>query len=352
MKLHIQTRTSHSKMNLERLIDSKLLSLSSDSPIRQKQQLHHLQQQQQRYKRQHSRTSSLGRNIIDNYNYVSDIISNKYINYANDTGYYSKGGSLKVPSQAPSSSMHKSVSANSNIHKSVATNYSSSQMFPSKSSSTSSSRNCISSSVASSVDSIYHDASNILHEVNDETASDNIELKDSGVVVGGSSSCSSSGPQQAIQICDSVPIATKFIDIVHYSISKDSQCSNSTINFIAKFLLGKRIERQAIRLLEAAFTLKVATFCINSITSSIWDESDDDPPLDLENASLDEAVLNLTKLLESNYANYTFIPKQFLSALISKQVRFYLSQLSSQKRNKFVIYSFFVHLLDELEAVD
>lgn len=95
--------------------------------------------------------------------------------------------------------------------------------------------------------------------------------------------------------------------------------------------------------------MNTATFCINGITSSIWDESDD-PPLDLENASLDEAVSHLTKLLEQNYAKYTFIPRQFLNSMVSKQIRFYLSQLSSQKRNKFAIYSFFVHLLDELEV--
>lgn len=109
--------------------------------------------------------------------------------------------------------------------------------------------------------------------------------------------------------------------------------------------------RYAARLLEAAFTLNNATFCINGITSSIWDKSDD-PPLDVEHASLEEAVLELTKLIERNYANYTFIPKQLLNSLLSKQLRFYLSQLQSQKRNKFVIYSFFVHLLDELENVE
>ena len=117
-------------------------------------------------------------------------------------------------------------------------------------------------------------------------------------------------------------------------------------------LLNLVHDRYAIQLLEAAFNLRNAAFCINGITSSIWDESDDDPPLDVEHANLDEAVLHLTKLVEQNYASHTFVPKQLLNTLISKQLRFYLSQLASQKRNKFVIYSFFVHLLDELEAVE
>lgn len=98
-------------------------------------------------------------------------------------------------------------------------------------------------------------------------------------------------------------------------------------------------------------TLENAAFSINGITSSIWDESDD-PPLDMENASLDEAVEHLTKLIGRNYASHTLVPKQLLTTLIKSQLSFYLEQLSSQKRNKFVIYSFFVHLLDELEIVD
>lgn len=106
-----------------------------------------------------------------------------------------------------------------------------------------------------------------------------------------------------------------------------------------------------MNILNSRLTLKNATFCLNSITSSIWDESDD-PPLDIENASLDEAVLHLSRLLEHSYFENTFLPKRLLNLLISKQIRFYLSQLTSQKRNKFVIYSFFVHLLDELEAGD
>lgn len=72
----------------------------------------------------------------------------------------------------------------------------------------------------------------------------------------------------------------------------------------------------------------------------------------MEHATLDEAVIELTKLLERNFATSTFIPKQLLTSILSKQVRFYLSQLSSQRRNKYVVYAFFVHLLDELEVVD
>lgn len=110
-----------------------------------------------------------------------------------------------------------------------------------------------------------------------------------------------------------------------------------------------RFARYAIRLLEAAFTLETAAFSINGITSSIWDESDD-PPLDMEHATLDEASIQLTRLLERHFAASTFIPKQLLTSILSKQVRFYLSQLSSQLRNKYVVYAFFVHLLDELEV--
>lgn len=98
-------------------------------------------------------------------------------------------------------------------------------------------------------------------------------------------------------------------------------------------------------------TLENATFCINGIISSIWDETDESS-LDLENSSLDLAVVHLTRLLEQNYANYSFVPKQLVHLLINNQIRFYLSQLCSQKRNKFVIYSFFVHLLDQMELVD
>lgn len=109
------------------------------------------------------------------------------------------------------------------------------------------------------------------------------------------------------------------------------------------------MSRYAVKLLEAVFTLRVAAFCINGITSSIWDESDN-PPLDLENSSLDEAVAHLSRFLEKSYANHPFIPKNLMHSMIRKQIEFYLSQLGSQKRNKFVVYSFLVQLLDELES--
>lgn len=106
-----------------------------------------------------------------------------------------------------------------------------------------------------------------------------------------------------------------------------------------------------LQLLETAFTIKNAAFCIDSITSSIWDESDD-PPLDIENANLDNAVTHLVRLIDLNFDCPRLIPKQLLMTLVNKQLKFYLSQIASQKRNKFVIYSFFVHLLDELEISD
>ena len=267
MKLHVQSRTSHSKMNLERYIDTKLLSMNT-SP---------------------SRFSNNGHRTVATHmdEYRATLRANL-------------------------------VKSNSN-----SSHTSSSPPMLSRSSS-SNSRIVDSSSRTSSTETVYYDASNVL--INEQKKCDSID------------------------ICDSVPIASRLIDIMHYSISRDSSCSNSSINFIARILLGKTIEKCAYRLLEAAFTLKTATFCINGITSSIWDESDD-PPLDLESASLDEAVLHLTNLVMQNYANHYLIPKQPLRTLISKQIGFYLSQLSSKERNKFVIYSFFVHLLDELEAV-
>lgn len=123
------------------------------------------------------------------------------------------------------------------------------------------------------------------------------------------------------------------------------------INILKLSSQTQRSFRYAIQMLEVLVTMKSAAFSINCITSSIWDESDD-PPLDLDNANLDEAVIHLTKLIERNYASHTFVPKKILSKLISNQMHFYLSQLESQKRNKFVIYSFLVHLLDELEIID
>lgn len=103
-----------------------------------------------------------------------------------------------------------------------------------------------------------------------------------------------------------------------------------------------------VQILVAALNKPNATFCINGITSSVWDESDE-PALDLDNASLDEAVTYLTKLMEASYANRTYIPVGLLRNILSSQARFYLSQLENHNRNKFVIYSFFAHLLDELE---
>jgi hypothetical protein len=123
----------------------------------------------------------------------------------------------------------------------------------------------------------------------------------------------------------------------------------SNIHNLTSLLLLLTINRYAIQLLNAAFTLDNTAFCLDGIASGIWDENMSDPPFDIEHATLDEAVERLTKLIEQNYAGYPFIPKQFLRGLISKQMRFYLSQLESKSRNKFVIYSFFVQILDELE---
>lgn len=228
MKLHIQTRTSHSKMNLEKLLDSKLLSISDNSPIRK------------RNPNTHDRTSSLGRNVYNNkqYNSYHDYFDNNLtdqFNYGAD--YHSRGGSLKAPSQFPKSKIHKSNSANSNIHQSAANSCSSSSSVLQTTSSYS--KNYVNSSRSASLDSVYLDASNILEEEEEE------ELHDDA---GGQKilkPVDTTNSNRAIQICDSVPIATKFIDIIHYSISRDSRCSVSTINFIAKFLLGRTLERYA-----------------------------------------------------------------------------------------------------------
>lgn len=101
--------------------------------------------------------------------------------------------------------------------------------------------------------------------------------------------------------------------------------------------------------MNIAVTLDSTAFCLDGIASGLWDENINDPPFDIEHASLDEAVERLTGLIEQNYAGYAFTPKKLLRSLIRKQARFYLSQLESKKRNKFVIYSFFVQFLDELE---
>lgn len=180
LKLHIQTRTSHSKMNLERLIDSKLLSLN-DSPNRS-------------YK-----GSSLGR-----YHQRSG---------AFDWMGVSRGGSLK----ANMFKSNSSSSANTN-----------SPIFMSRSSSASSTSPKYSShdvelnSKSSSSESIYHDASSSF-DTNIRNAQQ--------------------FQYNAIQICDSIPIASNFIDIIHYSINGDAACSQSPMNYLARLLLGRSIER-------------------------------------------------------------------------------------------------------------
>lgn len=170
LKLHVQTRTSHSKMNLERYIDSKLLSLNPDSPTR------------------FVKSSSLGRRL-------------DYGGYMRQMDNL-RGGSLR---------------ANLVHSNSLSSTTNSSSLLLSRSSS-SNSRNIDGSSKSSSEESIYYDATNILVEGEDNYSN-------------------------SIQICDSVPIASKFIDIMHYSISKDSSCSKSPINTMARLLLGKTIER-------------------------------------------------------------------------------------------------------------
>lgn len=152
-------------MNLERYIDSKLLSLN-DSPTRS------------------NRGSIYRRGTFD---WMAN----------------SRGGSLR-------SHVIKSNSLSSNTNSSP---------FRVSRSSSSNSRNIDQSSRSSSTESVYHDAESGLE---DETTSNN---------------CNS------IQICDSAPIASKFIDIIHYSITRDVSCSKSPINFMARFLLGKTIER-------------------------------------------------------------------------------------------------------------
>ena len=183
LKLHIQTRTSHSKMNLERLIDSKMLSLS-DSPIR------------------YNKTSSLGRN------------------------YKSKGGTLDWMSGSRGGSLR------SNIHKSNSSssgNTNSSPLFVSRSSSISSeiqtrfhSQKVNSGSRSSSVETVYHDAS-------------------SSLII--SEARSRQNTCRSIQICDSVPIASKLIDIVHYSIVGNDNCSQSPFNYLVRLILGRASER-------------------------------------------------------------------------------------------------------------
>lgn len=155
-------------MNLERCIDSKLLSMN-ESPTRS------------------GKTSSFGRQ------YEQNVFSPRLGD--------SRGSSLR-------SNMVKSNSISSNTNSSLVFSRSSS----------SNSYNLDESSRASSTESVYYDASSILPS--DRTNKHN-----------------------SIQICDSVPIASKLIDIIHYSISKDSSCTNSSLNFMARLVLGKTIER-------------------------------------------------------------------------------------------------------------
>lgn len=174
MKLHVQTRTNHNKMSLERAIDLKLSSMN-ESPIRQ------------------NKSSSLGRN-----------------SGLNDSSYQfpsSRGGSLKArlvkslsmtsaPLHMSSAQTSRSSSSNSNEIEEACNNE---------------------TSRSSSQDSLYFDAD----EAN-----------------GQASTC-----QETISICDSAPIATKLINVFHYSINKDPNCNDTFINFLVRILLGKTIER-------------------------------------------------------------------------------------------------------------
>lgn len=290
LRLHVQTRTSHSKMNLEKYLDSKLISMSS-SPTRS------------------IKSASLTR-----------------------AAQHTLGGSMKREQDQRSRNMHnqhgrlvKSQSLHSNITSR------SSDVQTATTTATSTPSRDTTSSRSSSVESIYYDA----HD---------------SFLMGFYRRASSTRKQcDAIQIHDHVPLATKLINIIHYSINGDSNCAKSSINVMARLMLGKTIEYYAIRLLELLLNVDTAAFSISAITKSIWGESDE-PPLDVEGANLDEAVKHLTNLIMLNYVQHRFLPKGLMHKLIEKQLKFHFSQLSSQKRNKFVIYSFFVHLLDELES--
>lgn len=166
MKLHVQTRTSHSKMNLERYIDSKLTSMNG-SPTQS--------------------NSRFGFSKFD------------HLDVYESSGY--QGSSIR---------------SNTIASRSASSNTNSSSLLLSRSSS-SDSKPTDSSSRSSSTESVYYDASNVLRNHPDK--------------------CNS------IQICDSVPIASKLIDIILYSISRNSACSSSSINFALRLLIGKKIER-------------------------------------------------------------------------------------------------------------
>lgn len=189
LKLHIQTRPSQSKMNLERLIDAKLSSMD-DSPVRTNT----------------NKSSTLSR-------YYQEL---KYQQQQQQTGDWvgaSRGGSLKARSSSSSisSSVLISRSSSSNLN----------------------SQNVDSTSKSVSDETLYHDASNEFETQNLEDAkssSSEAATKDQT-------------PNNSIQICDSFPIASKFIDIIHYSISKNPICSSSPLNFAARLLFGRMIER-------------------------------------------------------------------------------------------------------------
>lgn len=76
------------------------------------------------------------------------------------------------------------------------------------------------SSRSSSIESIYYDA------IGDIDDNDSISKESNSIL-----------------ICDNIPIATKLIDIVHYSIRGDAACSGSAISLLARLILGKTIER-------------------------------------------------------------------------------------------------------------
>lgn len=92
---------------------------------------------------------------------------------------------------------------------------------PSESSSSSLSvlRDVDTSSRSNSMESVYHDAADAF-ETSDQSAGND-----------------------SMKICDTVPIASKFIDILHYSMSRNANCSESAVSFLARLALGKTIER-------------------------------------------------------------------------------------------------------------
>lgn len=171
-------------MNLERYIDSKLSTLG-ESPTRWK------------------KCSSLER--------PSQLKS------AYDLTGGSRGGSLKVDMLERHSS--SSIS-----------NSDSTPAFMSRSSSSNSQQqqqeylSMHQKSKRDSSDSIYYDAScNLDGEAEAEVAEQ--------------TSCN------PIQICDNYPMASKFIEIIHYSISKNPFCAKSPFSFMARLMLGRLIEK-------------------------------------------------------------------------------------------------------------